>query len=76
MFFFCSNWDDAVDVLKKFQDIGATEVAIETGTNQDLIRLYAEKLLPHFPTITEHSNKCISISKIRLTFDIRPVISG
>ena len=46
--FFCSSWDDAVEVLKKFQDIRATEVAIGTGTNQDLIRQYAEKQLPHF----------------------------
>jgi G6PDH family F420-dependent oxidoreductase len=45
---FCSSWEVAVDVVKKIEEMGATEVSFYAGTDPDVIRQYAEKLLPHF----------------------------
>jgi len=45
---YCSSWDDAIDVTKKIEEMGATEVFFWTGTDPDLITKYAEKILRYF----------------------------
>ena len=48
--YFCSNWNDVIDVISKFHEIGTTEVSLYSGPDQEAIRMYAKKLLPHFET--------------------------
>lgn len=45
---FCSTWTDVVDLISKFRAIGATQIVLPSGANQELIRTYAERILPHF----------------------------
>ena len=46
--YFCSNWDDVIDIISKFHEIGTTEVSLYSGPDQETIRTFAKKLLPHF----------------------------
>jgi G6PDH family F420-dependent oxidoreductase len=46
--YLCSNWEDVIEIISKFHEIGATEVTLFSGPNQDLIRTYAKKILTHF----------------------------
>ncbi len=48
--YFCSNWNDLIDIISKFHEIGTTEVSLYSGPDQGTIRMYAKKLLPHFET--------------------------
>jgi coenzyme F420-dependent glucose-6-phosphate dehydrogenase len=48
--YFCANWTDLIDLISKFREIGTTEVSLYSGPDQETIRMYAKKLLPHFET--------------------------
>ena len=46
--FLCSNWDQAVDVLAKLQEMGISEVAIYMGKRHETMKNFSKKVLPHF----------------------------
>jgi len=47
---FCSNWEEVIDLIAKFQEIGTTEIALFSGPDQETIRTFGKKILPHFVT--------------------------
>jgi len=54
--YFCSNWNDLIDIISKFHEIGTTEVSLYSGPDQETIRTYAKKLLDHFETTKIQQN--------------------
>ena len=46
--YFCSTWTDVIDLISKFQEIGATQVILPSGPDLRLIRDYAKRILSHF----------------------------
>jgi len=45
---FCSSWNDLVEILNKFHDIGATQVTLPTGADWVEIKKIAKHVLPSF----------------------------
>lgn len=45
---FCTNWNDAIDVVEKYRRIGATAVVLGTGLDKPLMKEYADNLLAVF----------------------------
>ena len=45
---FCSSWSDVIDLISGYREIGATEIVLNTGADQDMIKRMAEKILTHF----------------------------
>ena len=48
--YFCSDWDDVVDLISKFQEAGATHIILQPGANEERIKEYGERILKHFRT--------------------------
>jgi alkanesulfonate monooxygenase SsuD/methylene tetrahydromethanopterin reductase-like flavin-dependent oxidoreductase (luciferase family) len=46
--YLCSSWDDVVNQISKFHEIGVTEVSLYSGPDPKAIRTYAKKVLPYF----------------------------
>lgn len=47
---FCEKWSDVIDLIAKYREIGVTQIVLEPGTNKNLIKTYARKILPNFKT--------------------------
>jgi coenzyme F420-dependent glucose-6-phosphate dehydrogenase len=45
--YFCSGWEELIDLISKFHEIGATEVSLFCN-DQNTLRTYARRVLPHF----------------------------
>jgi coenzyme F420-dependent glucose-6-phosphate dehydrogenase len=46
--YFCSSWDDVLDLIARFREAGTTSVALFSGANEEIIRTYAKEILPYF----------------------------
>jgi coenzyme F420-dependent glucose-6-phosphate dehydrogenase len=44
---FCSSWDDVLELISRYKEIGFSQIVLECGPDAELIRKYAEKLLPY-----------------------------
>jgi G6PDH family F420-dependent oxidoreductase len=44
----CSNWDEALDFVKKFDSLGLDEIVLPSGPNPDMILKISQEILPHF----------------------------
>jgi coenzyme F420-dependent glucose-6-phosphate dehydrogenase len=42
---FCNSWDDLLEVIKRFEEAGITEVVLYTGPRKDLIREVGEHVI-------------------------------
>jgi len=45
---FCSDWNDLIEILNKFHDIGATQVTLPSGADRVEIEKIAKHVLPSF----------------------------
>jgi len=45
---FCSKWSDVIDLISKYQELGVTQIALNSGADKKMIRTFAQKVLPHF----------------------------
>ena len=45
---FCSKWSDVIDLISKYQELGVTQIALNSGADKKMIRTFATKILPHF----------------------------
>jgi G6PDH family F420-dependent oxidoreductase len=45
---YCKNWNDVIELISKFKDLGVTQIVLQTGTDKKLIRTFGQKVLPHF----------------------------
>lgn len=45
---YCKNWNDVIDLIARFQEIGVTQIVLQTGADRKLIRTFGQKILPHF----------------------------
>jgi coenzyme F420-dependent glucose-6-phosphate dehydrogenase len=43
---FCSSWSDVVELIEKHREAGFSQIVLETGPDEDKLRLLSEKLLP------------------------------
>jgi len=45
---FCQKWSDVIDLISKYQELGVTQIALNSGADKKMIRTFAAKVLPHF----------------------------
>jgi secondary-alcohol dehydrogenase (coenzyme-F420) len=45
---FCKNWNDVLDLISKFRELGTTMIVLNSGADKKLIRTFGQKILPHF----------------------------
>lgn len=45
---FCKNWNDVIDLISKYRELGVSQIVLPTGANKKLIRTFGQKVLPHF----------------------------
>jgi G6PDH family F420-dependent oxidoreductase len=46
--YLCSSWDDVLDLIARFHAAGATGISLFSGASKEIMRTYAEKILPYF----------------------------
>ena len=46
--YFCSNWEDVLDLVARFREAGVTSVTLFSGASKEMIRTYAKEILPYF----------------------------
>jgi G6PDH family F420-dependent oxidoreductase len=46
--YFCSSWEDVLDLIARFREAGTTSVVLSSGASEEMIRVYAKEILPHF----------------------------
>ena len=45
---FCKNWNDVLELISKFRELGTTMIVLNSGADKKLIRTFGQKILPHF----------------------------
>lgn len=45
---FCSGWSDVIEIISKMQELGFSQVVLDSGPSEERIKSFSENILPRF----------------------------